>query len=449
MLYADTLKGTAVYLERIAAPPQARFVAVLEDISRADAPAKQVGRVVRDNARNPPYSFEIAYDPGAIDPSRTYAVRASLYASDGELLFTTDTVAPVLTRGAPGEVELVMRRVKSAPQQAGAVLGAHGLRLPASFTGTLPCADCAGIRHHLNLWPDQTFHLGRTYLDELNESHHDALGRWYADPERNAIVLLGAGETPLQWEVKDTLRLRLLDIEGAPIESDLNYDLTSDGRLAETDLAGLFLGGMVRYMADAAIFEECLTGESYPVAMEGAYPDLERAYLADRQAPGAPLYVHVEGSLLMRPAMEGPDRRSLVVDRFIRTRPGMTCTRHRSDAALTNTYWRIDRLRAQAVTGQPERREPHLVLLDGPENRFGGTVGCNRMVGSYTIDGTQLSFGLAASTMMACPPPLDKLEQALGAALGEVREFRHDGASLSLLDDAGQPVIELTAVYFR
>ncbi|TNC65377.1 copper resistance protein NlpE N-terminal domain-containing protein [Rubellimicrobium roseum] len=28
-----------------------------------------------------------------------------------------------------------------------------GLRLPATFTGTLPCADCLGIRTHLDLWP--------------------------------------------------------------------------------------------------------------------------------------------------------------------------------------------------------------------------------------------------------------------------------------------------------
>ncbi|PTE18405.1 copper resistance protein NlpE N-terminal domain-containing protein [Phaeovulum veldkampii] len=42
--------------------------------------------------------------------------------------------------------------------------GAHGLRLPASFTGTLPCADCEGIRHHLDLWPDQSFALRLEWL---------------------------------------------------------------------------------------------------------------------------------------------------------------------------------------------------------------------------------------------------------------------------------------------
>ena len=38
--------------------------------------------------------------------------------------------------------------------------------------------------------------------------------------------------------------------------------------------------GMFRYMADAALFTECLTEASFPVAQENDYLALERAYLA-------------------------------------------------------------------------------------------------------------------------------------------------------------------------
>ena len=38
-VWAGTLEGTAAYRERIALPPDAVFEAVLQDISRADAPA--------------------------------------------------------------------------------------------------------------------------------------------------------------------------------------------------------------------------------------------------------------------------------------------------------------------------------------------------------------------------------------------------------------------------
>jgi hypothetical protein len=107
-----------------------------------------------------------------------------------------------------------------------APVGAHGLRLPASFTGTLPCADCEGIRHHLDLWPDQGYHMRREWLGrpaaadaDTTAYRRDELGRWYADPQRNAIILFGASEMPVQWEVKNPDRLRLLDMEGAPIAS--------------------------------------------------------------------------------------------------------------------------------------------------------------------------------------------------------------------------------------
>lgn len=449
LLHAETINGTVLYRERILPPPGSRFEAVLEDISRADVPAKELARVDADGRSGPPYEFVLEFDPDAIDPRLSYAVRAALRDAAGRLLFTSDTVVPVLTRGAGTHVEIVMVRVPSRRGGEETSIGAHGLELPASFIGVLPCADCEGIAHHLDLWPDQGYHLRRTWLGEEGDNRRDELGRWYADPARNAIVLYGAGEMPLQWEVKGPRRLRQLDMEGKPIESELDYDLVSDGTLSQTDLEGLFLGGMMRYMADAASFEECLTGKSYPISMEGAYIDLERAYLEDREGPGEPLYVHVEGSLVARPVMEGPPRRSLVVDRFIKTRPGITCERQRANAALTNTYWRIDSLRGVAVERQPDTREPHIVLheRDGPS--YAATVGCNRLAGSFTHKGDSLTFGSGMATLMACPPPLDALERELSAVLAEVRRFRIAGETLVLLNGADDVVALLSAVYLK
>jgi hypothetical protein len=65
---AGTLEGTAAYRERIALPPDAVFEAVLQDISRADAPAKVLGRAIIDPAGQPPFRFEIAYDDAAVQP---------------------------------------------------------------------------------------------------------------------------------------------------------------------------------------------------------------------------------------------------------------------------------------------------------------------------------------------------------------------------------------------
>jgi copper homeostasis protein (lipoprotein) len=198
------------------------------------------------------------------------------------------------------------------------------LKLPATFKGTLPCADCEGIRYHLDLWPDGVFHLRQTYLGTSVVA--DDRGHWHTDPSRKAILLYGSRERKHQFEVKGAHTIRLLDQQGRQIQSSLPYDLTSDGTLTPTDLS-LDLHGMFRYMADAAQFEDCLTGRSYLVAIEGDYIQLERAYLqAAKPEPGTPLMASFAGDITRRPAMEGSSLApTVVVRRFIGLWPGQRC----------------------------------------------------------------------------------------------------------------------------
>ncbi|WP_168199289.1 YbaY family lipoprotein [Pseudorhodobacter turbinis] len=450
---AETVTGTATFRERIMPPADARLVVVLSDVSRAGAPTVELGRAEINNAGGPPYAFEVEYDASEIKQNHSYAVRATLWAGE-QMMFTTDTVAPVITRGEPDEVNLVMVRVTSEagrdPVAEQSQIGAHGLQLPATFKGTLPCADCEGISYHLDLWPDQGYHLRREWLGhggDPGDNIQDDTGFWYSEAQSKTVVLSGLTETPNQWEVKSPNRIRQLDMEGNVISSDLPYELTGNGMLDETDVENVFLGGMMTYMADAAMFQECRTGRSYPVAMDGDYLAMERAYLADQPAAGAPLYVNVEGSIVMRPAMEGPAQRSLVVNRFVRTRPGITCERQRADASLTNTYWRIDALAGADVVGLPSGgREAHMILREN-DGRFSATVGCNAMMGDFTKQDGILSFGRTAGTLMACPPPLGTSEQSLALALEATQSYRINGETLALYDAADEIVALLTAVY--
>lgn len=106
----SVVKGEASYRERIALPPQAVFEATLEDVSRMDAPATVLG-TVRVEGANTPIHFEIPYDPAKIDERMSYAVRGRILVGD-RLMFTTDQVYPVLTRGSGTEVELLLVRVR-------------------------------------------------------------------------------------------------------------------------------------------------------------------------------------------------------------------------------------------------------------------------------------------------------------------------------------------------
>ncbi|WP_375690080.1 YbaY family lipoprotein [Pseudooceanicola sp. LIPI14-2-Ac024] len=454
-LLADSVTGSAFYRERIAAPPGATFTAVLQDISLADAPTQELGRFELTDAGNPPYDFEIAYDASAIDPRHTYAVRATLRVGD-ELWFTSDTVTPVITNGAPTEgIQIMM--VRAAPGQSQAPQDdqrdVRGLTLPATFTGTLPCADCEGISHHLDLWPDHSYSLRRQWLGrdataEGSELRQDAIGLWAGEPGTNVITLYDSAVPPLKFEVLDENTLRALDTAGEHIESDLPYNLTTDGTLAPTDIEGLLMNGFMVYMADAGSFQTCTSLQTMPIAMEGdAYVELERAYLEAVEG-GQPLFVDVVGSLLMREQMEGPDRQSLVVEQFIRTRADVgTCDHQRANASLANTYWRIDTLQGQEVGPVDGGREPHIILHQGEEPRFAATVGCNQVLGGYATGGDRLTLMPGPMTLMACPPPLDAMERALVDTLTQVARFQIRGETMVLYDDADAVVAILTAVY--
>jgi heat shock protein HslJ len=78
-----------------------------------------------------------------------------------------------------------------------------------------------------------------------------------------------------------------------------------------------------------------------------------------------------------------------------------------------------------------EQSAPSVTFADGTA---GGSTGCNRYTGSYTVDGSALEFGTIASTQMACPPPADAVERAYLGALERVAEWRLDGDELVLLD---------------
>lgn len=102
--------GAANYRERVALTPNAMFEATLQDVSRADAPARVVARVRQANPGQVPIEFVIRFDPRKIVTSRRYVVRATI-REGGRLLFSGSQ--PVLTRGNSNRVAILMRSVSA------------------------------------------------------------------------------------------------------------------------------------------------------------------------------------------------------------------------------------------------------------------------------------------------------------------------------------------------
>ena len=298
--------------------------------------------------------------------------------------------------------------------------------------GALPCPDCADTRAHLDLWPDGTYHLGRALTDKPGRD--DDLGRWRRDPGRPVLLLYGGREMPMQLEVVGPRTLRALDLDGKPAGEGAKYDLSSDGRLQPTDLSR-GLHGMFRYLADAAIFEECMTGRSYPVAMEGDYLALERAYTAlDKAEPGAPVMASFDGELTRRPPMEGKGTvPTVVVRRFVGLWPSQTCERAMSHASLSNQYWKILSLKGEAVAPVEGSGEMHLVLR-GEGGGYTASAGCERLNGGYRVDGPRITFDPPADLRPGGQPARERGQLSRGPAGTATHPARRAGGREPLVD---------------
>jgi putative lipoprotein len=100
---ADNVSGTIVLRDPRELSNQARVELKVVDVVQ---PATVLAQSVIANASRPPISFTLPIDPKQVDPKRTYAVEATLI--DGDRRYLPLLQIPVLTRGSPARVEIVL-----------------------------------------------------------------------------------------------------------------------------------------------------------------------------------------------------------------------------------------------------------------------------------------------------------------------------------------------------
>ncbi|MGI9308880.1 MAG: YbaY family lipoprotein [Gammaproteobacteria bacterium] len=125
-----SVTGTVSYRERMALSPEAVVSVKLLDVSLADVPSQTLGEQIINNPGNVPIAFSIDYDPEVISEKNSYAVRAEI-RDRGQLLFTTDTHYPVLTREARNNTDLILVRV-AAPSKPAVETTVDATEPPAS-----------------------------------------------------------------------------------------------------------------------------------------------------------------------------------------------------------------------------------------------------------------------------------------------------------------------------
>ena len=209
----------------------------------------------------------------------------------------------------------------------------------------------------------------------------------------------------------------------------------NDAASQEADPSSVMtVDGMYTYMADAGIFEDCATGEKWPVATEGDNAALERAYTSSGVEPGSPLLVTVDGRVDLRRKVDGPGSEYvLIVERFVRVRPRETCG-SMTPVSLENVSWALLELNGKPIVVTSDATTPYLELNANKKSAY-GFGGCNRFFGSYEVGEHQaLTFGALGATRMACPEGMNQ-EQALFTMLGQTNRYEIHGSKLLLYAD--------------
>jgi putative lipoprotein len=108
------VSGTVTYLVRMALPSDATVIVKIEDISLADAPSTVVGeQEIKTDGKQVPIPYGVTYDTDEIVDNHSYSITARILDGTGKLMFISDTVVPVITRGNPTEnVEVVVVPIK-------------------------------------------------------------------------------------------------------------------------------------------------------------------------------------------------------------------------------------------------------------------------------------------------------------------------------------------------
>jgi uncharacterized lipoprotein YbaY len=110
-----SITGTISYLQRMALPPNAMIQVQLLDVSLADAPSQVIAEQSYTlGQRQMPVPFSLSYDSSKIDEKHSYSISAKI-TLDGTLRFISDKSYPVITRGNPSTVDVILKQVAAQP----------------------------------------------------------------------------------------------------------------------------------------------------------------------------------------------------------------------------------------------------------------------------------------------------------------------------------------------
>ncbi len=296
---------------------------------------------------------------------------------------------------------------------AGRTMRCHAAGRPGEPPRTFAGGDLT-----LTLFPDGTFRLRDTRDGTAADARLD-LGQWAQEVEGGVRLVLRGGITP---------RRAFREVGVGKLVAENGTELVRQD--TPDPIEGTFrLSGLYRDAQDGGLFTECFTGRTYGVAPGGAEPEVEKAWSETTPSREATLFVEVMARFGGRGTVE--------IDRLVGTKAQGSCSPPAPrGAALRGTEWRLLEIGDEKPTFEDWRRRPRLSLDD--DGKFAGSTGCNTLGGTYELDPEGVRFVSGAMTLMACPPPADKIERSFLDALAAVRTADIMGTTLDLFDATGK-----------
>ncbi len=312
-----------------------------------------------------------------------------------------------------------------------------------TFYGTLPCADCSGIRYELTLGDEGAYVQSSQYLGKSTTVLVDS--GTYSVEQDSILRLDGSSDAGMNRWVVAGGTLRMLDQSGAAIESDLadRYVLSSERPNESPDAAPLeadfkatgnepFWSLTIDFNRQMRL--KTLNGlEIITPVPEVTYP--QEGMTEWNAATEAGELVVTVTRAKCQDTMSGDSSDYQVQVRVVVGNKGektyLGCGNYQGNYRLNNR-WLLS-----SVNGKPTDAgsEAPYLKFQLAENRVSGFGGCNRFTGSVDLKDSTLEFGALASTKMACPTLND--EATFLRALSEQRlSFRIAERQLRLSNDS-------------
>lgn len=453
--------GTATYRERMSAPNGSVLKVVLSDTSRADAPAIELADwSISLDEGGVPKKFTLV--PSApFDPRMTYTVRATVTGPDGALLWTTDTSHRVAVEGdgtgaySVGEIVMVkvaayspmvepppvegawiLTAVAGSPAVGGAPLELH-LGTDGIVSGYGGCNRYSGSFKVSR----ETLYFGplamteRACLEDASNAQESRIVSTlsgtvaYGFNEAGELVLTGGDGTVLvaarAGAVLAGTAWKIDALGGTAVVAghEPSITFTNDGQVNGSTGCNRFFGS---YTQQGETLSFSGVGMTKMACLQDGVMGQEIKFVSILEGKASASLDTLGNLVLMNEKGFG----------FI-ARPDAPVTAG-DPAVLSGADWVVEDINRRGVI---DNSRLTLAFVSG--ERVSGTTGCNIFSGTYTVDGSKLTFGPLMTTRKACLAPALNAQEAryTGALQGEMTwQILPDGA-LELTGEGGRRIL--------